>query len=230
MIIIVTYEQLGHVDHGWLYARHHFSFAGYHNPARMGFGTLKVINDDSIEPGSGFGMHPHRNMEIITYVRSGAISHKDNKGNQGRTVAGDIQVMSAGTGIFHSEYNLENETTNLYQIWIEPRELSVTPHWQTASLAGHLQDNQLNLLVSGSGDAPLSIHADARIYAGRLAKNCIVTQCIEHQVYVLVASGQIELDGLMMNKGDGAQVTEQSRVRIKAMQETEVLLLDVPSG
>ncbi len=230
MINIQTYQQLGHTNHGWLDARHHFSFAGYHNPRRMGFGNLRVINDDTIDPGTGFGMHPHHNMEIITFVRSGAITHKDDKGNQGRNIAGDVQVMSAGTGIFHSEYNLENEQSTLYQIWIEPDELNVAPRWETASFPADLQDNRLSLLVSGSGDAALTINADARIYAGRLAKNCIATQGIEHQAYVLVSDGQIELDGLVMNKGDGAQVTAQSEVTINPLYNAEVLLLDVSNG
>lgn len=230
MISIQSYRQLGHANHGWLDARHHFSFAAYHNPKRMGFGKLRVINDDIIAAGSGFGMHQHRDMEIITYVRSGAITHKDDKGNQGRTVAGDLQVMSAGTGIFHSEFNLENEKTSIYQIWIEPNESGVTPHWETASFAQHLQENQLTLLASGKGDAPLSIHSDARIYAGRLVKDTTLTQAIEHQAYVLVSAGQIELDGLPIYKGDGAEVTGQTTVNIKSVSDAaEVLLIDVPT-
>jgi redox-sensitive bicupin YhaK (pirin superfamily) len=129
MIKIYPYDSLGHADHGWLNARHHFSFASYQNPDRMKFGLLRVINDDIIAANSGFATHPHQNMEIITYVRSGAITHKDSKGNEGRTGAGDIQVMSAGSGIEHSEYNLENEETNLYQIWIIPNKLGVKPRW-----------------------------------------------------------------------------------------------------
>ena len=227
MIDIQTYQQLGHADHGWLNARHHFSFADYYNPQRMGFGRLRVINDDIIAPGSGFGMHPHKNMEIITYVRSGAITHKDDKGNQGRTVAGDVQVMSAGTGIYHSEYNLESEQTTLYQIWIESRESNITPNWKTASFPKHTQKDKLSLLVSGESNAPLSIHADAKIYAGELSKGIKVSQTIEHQAYILVSDGQITLDGIIMNKGDGAQVTEQTSVTIKAMNNAEILLLDV---
>ena len=129
MITIYPYEELGHADHGWLDARHHFSFGRYHNPERMGFGVLRVINDDIIKAGKGFDTHPHKDMEIITYVRKGAITHRDSNGNEGRTEAGDVQVMSAGTGIFHSEYNLEDEDTNIYQIWIEPHKLDVTPDW-----------------------------------------------------------------------------------------------------
>ena len=120
MINLIPYEQLGGADHGWLKAKHHFSFANYQNPHRIRFGPMRVINDDIVAPKTGFDPHPHDNMEIITYVRKGAITHKDDMGNEGRTEAGDVQVMSAGTGVVHSEYNLENEETNLYQIWMFP--------------------------------------------------------------------------------------------------------------
>ena len=229
MIDIQTYQQLGHADHGWLNARHHFSFASYHNPKRMGFGRLRVINDDIIDADTGFDMHPHRNMEIITYVRRGAIIHKDNKGNQGRIAAGDIQVMSAGKGIFHSEFNKENEQASLYQIWIEPTQLGVTPRWETANITEKLHENQLSLLVSGAGDAPLSIYSDAKIYAGQLSTGTMVSQTIEHQAYILVSTGQIELDGIKMQTGDGAQVTQQDCVNIKALDQAEIIVLDVSS-
>ena len=230
MISVQTYQQLGYADHGWLAARHHFSFADYQNPERMGFGTIRVINDDLIEAGGGFDMHPHRNMEIITYVRRGAITHKDNKGNHGRTAAGDIQVMSAGKGIYHSEYNLEDTQTSLYQIWIEPTQSGVTPRWETAALASHLQDNRLTLLVSGDGQAPLSIHSQAKIYAGQLDKGTRINHAIEHQAYVLVSAGKINLDGTIMHKGDGAEVTDQDSVTITTEDNAEVLLLDVPAA
>src|ERR1700742_2117012 len=129
-VTVIPYEKLGHADHGWLDARHHFSFAHYWNPDRVHFGALRVINDDKVAPGRGFGTHPHDNMEIITYVRQGAITHKDSMGNTGRTGAGDVQVMSAGTGVFHSEHNLESEDTKLYQIWITPNKRGVKPRWE----------------------------------------------------------------------------------------------------
>ena len=132
MIKIHPYEKLGQHDYGWLKARYHFSFGDYYNPQRMGFGSLRVINDDVVQAGTGFPPHPHNDMEIITYVRRGAITHKDSLGNEGRTEAGDVQVMSAGTGIKHAEYNKEKEDTNLYQIWIEPREEGVAPRWDSA--------------------------------------------------------------------------------------------------
>ncbi len=230
MIDIQRYDQLGHADHGWLKARHHFSFANYHNPTRMGFGVLRVINDDIIQAGTGFGTHPHRNMEIITYVRKGAITHKDNQGNEGRTEAGDVQVMSAGKGIFHSEYNLENEDTTLYQIWIEPNQQGVMPRWDSRSFPKQAVENELSLLVSGADDAPLFIHQDARVYAGKLSPGTMIKQTIKHQAYVLISDGTVEIDGQQLNKGDGAQVTDQTSININAISDAEVLVLDVPTA
>ncbi|HLD64933.1 MAG TPA: pirin family protein, partial [Pseudomonas sp.] len=129
MIEVRPFQQLGGAHHGWLNARHHFSFADYHDPARMNWGNLRVWNDDEIAPHSGFPKHPHRDMEIITYVREGAITHEDNLGNRGRTEAGDVQVMSAGSGIAHSEYNLEDQTTRIFQIWISPTAFGAPPSW-----------------------------------------------------------------------------------------------------
>lgn len=129
MIKVIEYNNLGGADHGWLKAKHHFSFASYQDPNRVKFGPMRVVNDDIVAPKKGFDPHPHNNMEIITYVRKGAITHKDDMGNEGRTVAGDVQVMSAGTGVVHSEYNLEDEDTTLYQIWMFPNKKNVKPRW-----------------------------------------------------------------------------------------------------
>ena len=147
MITPIFYHELGQAQHGWLEARHHFSFGQYYNPSRMGFGKLRVINDDIIKAGTGFNTHPHENMEIITYVREGAITHKDNHGNEGRTEAGDVQVMSAGTGIYHSEHNREAIDTHLYQIWIEPNKANVTPSWNAHRFPSSSTEGQLTLLV-----------------------------------------------------------------------------------
>lgn len=230
MITVYPYSSLGHADHGWLDARHHFSFANYHNDQRMNFGVLRVINDDVIQAGRGFATHPHSNMEIITYVRSGAITHKDNKGNEGRTEAGDVQVMSAGSGIYHSEQNLESEATTLYQIWIEPKQMNVTPRWDSHEFPKKINQQGLALLVSGDGNAPLMIHQDAYVYAGSLDKGQTFQQPIKHQAYVLVSNGDISLDGVVVNKGDGAEVINQSMVTIIASSAAEVLVLDVPAA
>lgn len=228
MITIHTFEKLGQADHGWLNARHHFSFANYYNPDRMGFGVLRVINDDIIQAGAGFDTHPHKDMEIITYVRKGAITHRDSNGNEGRTGAGDVQVMSAGSGVFHSEYNLESEDTNLYQIWIEPDKLGVPPVWDAHKFPKDETKDALSLLVSGDGEAPLFIQQDARIYAGSLVKGVEITHPIIHQAYLLVSDGELEIDGVKMKKGDGAEITGLSSVTLKALSNTDVLVIDVP--
>jgi len=228
MITHYPYAALGHADHGWLDARHHFSFANYQDPVRQRFGVLRVINDDVIKAGAGFDTHPHQNMEIITYVRAGAITHRDSNGNIGRTEAGDVQVMSAGTGVFHSEFNLESEDTNIFQIWIEPNQLDVKPRWDSYTFPKQPTADALMLLVSGDGEAPLSIHQDAFIYAGHLSEGTELTHQIKHQAYVLVSEGSVELAGRLLNKGDGLEVTELSSINIKALKDSKLLVIDVP--
>lgn len=229
MINIISFQQLGQVNHGWLHARHHFSFGSYRNPKRMGFGVLKVINDDIIGAGTGFATHPHENMEIITYVRKGAISHRDSEGNQGRTVAGDVQVMSAGTGIRHSEHNHESVDTNLYQIWIEPNRLDIEPRWDAYEFPKTPVSDQLNLLVSGDGRAPLHINQDATIHAGILTKGISIAHAIKHQAYILVASGELTIEGRLAKKGDAIEITDLTSVTLSAASDTEILLIDAPA-
>ena len=228
MIKTYAYEQLGHADHGWLNARHHFSFANYHNPERMAFGALRVINDDIIKAGAGFDTHPHRDMEIITYVRKGAITHRDSRGNVGRTEAGDVQVMSAGTGIYHSEFNLESEDTNLYQIWIEPNRLGAEPRWDAKAFPTEETGDGLTLLVSGDGRAPLQIHQDATIHAGRIRAGNEVEHSIRHQAYLLVSRGKLKLDGVTLKQGDGAEIRDLKTIRLAAVTDADVLIIDVP--
>ena len=233
MITVHPYTSLGHANHGWLDARHHFSFGQYHNPERMQFGTLRVVNDDRIQAGGGFDMHPHRNMEIITFVRSGAITHRDSHGNEGRTVAGDVQVMSAGSGIFHSEYNQENEETTLYQIWITPNQSGVAPRWDSASFKQNVTTEALPLLVSGFAEdadkGALFIHQYAAIYGGRMVAGQSVTQNLRGLGYVLVSSGAVEINGVAAVKGDGVAVQDISNVTITAIDDAEVILIDAPA-
>lgn len=229
MITVYPYETLGHADHGWLNARHHFSFASYMNPQRMHFGVLRVINDDIIAPKSGFETHPHRDMEIITYVRQGAITHRDSEGNAGRTQAGDVQVMSAGTGIYHSEHNEEAVATNLYQIWIEPNKRGVKPRWDAREFPKEPVSDALVLLVSGDGKAPLQIHQDAYIYAGRLLKGTVIDHALHHQAYMLVSAGRVSVDTTPLKAGDGAEITSCDSVRIEAIDDCEILIIDVPA-
>jgi len=230
MITIYPYETLGRANHGWLDARHHFSFAQYHNPQRMGFGLLRVVNDDIIKAGSGFDTHPHRDMEIITYIRQGAITHRDSRGNAGRTVAGDVQVMSAGTGIQHSEFNREDEDTILYQIWIEPNRMGVEPRWDQRRFPRQPVTEALPLLVSGSDDEALSIYQDAQISGGRLNADTRITHPIRHQLYLLASDGELQLNGQRLNKGDAAEVTGLAEVTISAVTNAEVLVIDIPAG
>lgn len=232
MIKIIPYASLGNLDHGWLNARHHFSFASYHDRARMGFGVLRVINDDIIATEAGFGTHPHKDMEIITYVRKGAISHKDSMGNEGRTKAGDVQVMSAGTGVFHSEYNAELETTNLYQIWIIPNQKNVEPRWDSREFPKTPVSDKLPVLVSGmaehKGENVLFIYQDAAIYGGKLAKGAIISQPIKHQAYILASDGTFYVNDMKMDKGDGAEVVAEPKITISASSDADILLIDVP--
>lgn len=234
MIQIYKYSGLGHVESDWLNAHHHFSFGHYMNPDRMGFGPLRVINDDEIRAGSGFGLHPHRNMEIITYVRSGAIIHKDSMDNHGKTKAGDVQVMTAGSGVAHSEYADADagENTRIYQIWIEPRENGLKPDWGQAEFPKEPVTESLNLLVSGrtedKGKHALHINQDAAIFGGRLKKGTELTQVLRgKQAYVLVSNGTITIGGSVMEQGDGAEITGQSEVTIEAETDAEILVIEL---
>lgn len=230
MLNRIPYTDLGYADHGWLNARHHFSFANYYNPERMGFGTLRVINDDIIQAGTGFNTHPHQDMEIITFVRSGAITHTDSRGNEGRTNAGDVQVMSAGTGVYHSEFNREDEATTLFQIWIEPNKRGVTPSWDAHEFPKHHAHDELTLLVAGDGSAPLHIHQDAEVYAGTLEQGTKINHPIKRQAYLLVSKGELRVNDQELNQGDGLEITDVDAVQIEALSQTaEVVVLDVPS-
>ena len=232
MINTIPYESLGHNKFGWLDARHHFSFGGYDNPDRVHFGALRVINDDIVKAGAGFDTHPHSNMEIITFVRKGAITHRDSQGNLGRTEAGDVQVMSAGTGIYHSEFNMESVDTTLFQIWIIPNKYNVEPRWDARTLSRDYATDALPLLVSGreedEGKGALFIHQDAAIYGGKMKEGTSIDQPIKHQAYVLVSEGEIEIDGTTLKRGDGAEITDTKLSRIKALSEAEIVVIDVP--
>ncbi len=232
MIKHYPYKNLGRHEFGWLDAHYHFSFGEYYNPERMCFGALRVINDDIIKAGAGFDTHPHKDMEIITYVRKGAITHRDSQGNEGRTEAGSVQVMSAGTGIYHSEFNLENEDSNLFQIWIVPREKNVKPQWNSMEFPKTYVKNSLPLLVSGlekdQSEEVLFIHQDAHIYGGVLETGHEIKHLIYGQAYMLVSAGEIKLDGQTLTKGDGAEITDTESVTITAIETAEVVVIDVP--
>lgn len=237
-IKLYPYSELGHANHGWLDARHHFSFARYWNPDRTEFGQLRVINDDRVAAGRGFAPHSHDNMEIITYVRSGAITHRDSMGNEGKTSAGDVQVMSAGSGITHSEMNSEPVDTTLYQIWIEPHTQNVTPSWGAKTFPKENVIDALPLLVSGqpehNGLGALPIHQDAALYGGRLAQGTRITQTIKHNAYILASSGDFTLTlpdtkTATLEKGDGAEITGAEQFEITALTDAEIIVIDVPA-
>lgn len=235
MIKVYPHDSLGTADFGWLQARYHFSFARYRNPDRMGFGALRVVNDDIVKAGAGFDPHPHSDMEIITFVRSGAISHRDSEGNEGRTAAGNVQVMSAGTGITHAEFNREKEDTTLYQIWIVPRERGVKPRWDMREFPQQPANGSLPLLVSGRAEdadtGALYIHQDAAIYGGTIPANATVTQDIAGQAYVLVSKGAITIDGVRAEQGAGVEITDAAKVQIAAADsDAEIIVIDVPEA
>jgi len=228
MIDIRPFSSLGHADHGWLNARHHFSFANYYDPSRVGWGRIRVWNDDQIAAQSGFPPHPHRDMEIVTYVRTGAITHQDSMGNKGRTGAGDVQVMSAGTGVTHSEYNLEDEATTLFQIWIESDERGVKPGWGAMPFPKEARDGSFQLLASGDpDDGTLSIHADARVLGASLgAGKSIVYDADPARHLYLVPSGKVTVNGVAANPRDGVAITGEARVEIVAEEDAELVLVD----
>jgi redox-sensitive bicupin YhaK (pirin superfamily) len=227
------FAELGGADHGWLKAKHHFSFASYYNPSRMGWGGLRVWNDDEIAAGAGFPPHPHADMEIITYVREGAITHKDSMGNSGRTEAGDVQVMSAGSGVRHSEYNLEDETTRLFQIWIEPTESGGKPSWGAKQFPKSDRSGRFVTLASGFDDdtagdnGALRIRADARVMGATIKAGERVTLTLEPNghAYLVPATGAVEVGGLRIDARDGAAITGVDTVEVVGLEDAEVVLV-----
>ena len=230
MIDVRPFASLGGANHGWLNAKHHFSFSDYYDEKRMDWGQLRVWNDDEIQPNSGFPPHPHANMEIITYVRKGAITHKDSLGNTGRTEAGDVQVMSAGSGIRHAEYNLEPETTTLFQIWILPKSAGGKPSWGTKPFPKDDRSGRFVTLASGLADDAdvLPIRADARV----LGATVNAGQSVEYKsdgkrhLYLVPATGAIEVNGVRVNARDGAAITGEASLTIKALEDAELVLVD----
>jgi len=233
MIDIRPFDSLGGADFGWLKARHHFSFGHYRDPARMGWGKLRVWNDDEIAAGKGFDPHPHRDMEIITYVREGAITHRDNLGNEGRTEAGDVQIMSAGTGVVHSEYNMEPGTTKLFQIWIMPDVQGAKPNWGAKAFPKAGRDTRFEVLAGGRpGDAEadaLPINANAAVMAATLSKG----QELRHSLapgraaYLVSAKGSATVNGHTIQERDAAAVAEEREIIITANDDAELVLVEV---
>ena len=221
---------LGGADHGWLNTKHHFSFADYYDPKRMGWGAIRVWNDDEIGPKSGFPPHPHADMEIITYVREGAITHQDSLGNTGRTEAGDVQVMSAGTGVRHAEYNLEPGNTTLFQIWIMPDQRGGAPSWGAKPFPKGERSGQFVALASGfDGDADaLPIRTQARVLGANLKAGETAEYPLgaERHGYLVSAKGAIEVNGVKLDARDGAAISGEPVLKVTAVEDAEVVLVD----
>jgi redox-sensitive bicupin YhaK (pirin superfamily) len=229
MIDVRPFATLGAADHGWLDARHHFSFANYHDPDRMGWGAIRVWNDDTIAAQSGFPPHPHSDMEIVTFVRTGAITHKDSLGNQGRTAAGDVQVMSAGTGITHAEYNLEDEATTLFQIWIIPDRRGEQPSWGQREFPQAAREGSFEVVASGAAeDDALSIRTDARVAATTLSAGQSATWRTsgERHQYLVAPDGRIRVNGVEAAARDGVAITGESEIVVEAIDDVQVVLVD----
>ena len=224
------FESLGGANHGWLDAKHHFSFADYHDPERMGWGALRVWNDDTIAPNTGFPPHPHADMEIVTYVREGAITHEDSLGNKGRTAASDVQVMSAGTGIRHSESNLEPTITTLFQIWILPASRGKAPSWGANPFPKGDRSGRFVTLASGdpSDSDALPIRTDARVLGATLKAGETTEYVLgaARHGYLVPARGSVEVNGVALKPRDGAAIHHEAIVRVHAVEDAELVLVD----
>jgi redox-sensitive bicupin YhaK (pirin superfamily) len=230
MIELRPFAGLGGGNHGWLDTKHHFSFGDYRDPARVNWGNMRVWNDDIIAPATGFPPHPHRDMEIITYVREGAITHEDSLGNKGRTEAGDVQVMSAGTGIRHSEYNYEEGVTKIFQIWIIPERQGEAPTWGARPFPKGDRAGRFVTLASGraeDGDV-LPIRADARLVAATLRAGESAEYALSpgRSLYLVPASGRVAVNGQPVGERDGVAIRDEAVLRVTALADAEVLLVD----
>jgi redox-sensitive bicupin YhaK (pirin superfamily) len=231
MIEVIPSETRGSADHGWLKAKHTFSFAEYQNPARVHFGPLRVINEDRIAPGQGFGTHPHRDMEIVTYPISGAIEHKDSMGNGTVITAGEVQRMTAGSGVQHSEFNhSDSDELHLLQIWLFPEKNDLEPGYEQKAFSREDKLNQLRLVASRDGrDGSVTVHQDVDLFASVVQEG----QKLEHvavdgrKVFVQIVVGKVTVNGNDLSSGDGIQITEETRVMIESRSEAELLLFDM---
>jgi len=232
MLTVRKAGERGHANHGWLDSWHTFSFADYHDPREMGYGALRVINDDKVEPGQGFGMHGHRDMEIITYVLEGALEHKDSMGNGSVIRPGDVQRMSAGTGVRHSEFNpSREERVHLLQIWIEPRITGVRPGYEEKQFGTAEKKGQLRLIASPDGrSGSVTIHQDAHVYAALLDGKDTVAHRLAptRRAYVHIARGAVKLNGVELKGGDGVKIAGENELEFSGAKQAELLLFDLP--
>jgi redox-sensitive bicupin YhaK (pirin superfamily) len=232
MLTLRRAEERGHADHGWLQSDHTFSFASYHDPRHMGFGPLRVINDDRIAAGRGFGTHGHRDMEIITYVLDGAVAHKDSMGNGSTIRPGDVQRMSAGRGVMHSEFNPQPDApTHLLQIWIEPDVAGIEPEYEEKRFDEASKRGQLRLVASPDAqDGSVRIHQDARLYVGLFdgAEQAVHTVPAGRRAWLHLARGSVKVNGQQLNAGDALAISDEAEIRLSEGREAEVLLFDLP--
>jgi len=222
-------EERGIANHSWLKSKFSFSFANYYNPKRTGFGKLIVLNDDEIAANSGFGAHQHDNMEIITIPTEGILSHKDSTGSEGDIKSGEIQVMSAGSGIVHSEYNRTDNIVKLFQIWIKTRKFNAIPRHETKKL--NLEDNKLNKIVSGNNnDDNLYIHQDAKIYLGKFKENKkeILKIGKDKGIFLMVVEGSVKINNEILNRRDSIEISEINKIDINIDKNSEILIIEVP--
>lgn len=233
-IILHKANTRGHADHGWLNSWHSFSFAGYHNPDRMHFGVLRVLNDDTVAAGMGFGKHPHDNMEIISIPLEGDLEHQDNTGTKAVIKKGDVQIMSAGTGIAHSEKNKNNDQpVKFLQIWIFPNKKNVQPRYHQKTFSEADKHNKLATVVSpmGSSDGGIPIYQNAWFHLGKLDKGTSLTYDLKQKgngVYAFVLEGNITINDIVLNRRDGLGLSEIEQLNLKADSDTEILLMEVP--
>lgn len=231
MLTVRRSRDRGHADHGWLQSLHSFSFAGYHDPAHMGFGNLRVINEDRIAPGTGFGAHAHRDMEIVSYVLSGELAHRDSMGNVVGIPPGDVQRMSAGTGVTHSEFNhAAGQTTHFLQIWIEPSVRGIAPSYEQKSFGAAEKRGRLRLVASPDGaEGSVTLHADARIRAGLLDGNEAVALALDpaRKTYVHLVRGALQVNGQPLLGGDAALMERETTLSLTQGQDAEVLVFDL---
>jgi len=231
MLTLRKSSDRGYADHGWLKSFHSFSFAGYYDPEHMGFGNLRVINEDRIAPGTGFGTHGHRDMEIISYVLSGAIGHKDSIGNGASIPPGDVQRMSAGSGIQHSEFNhAADATTHFLQIWIEPNVKGIPPGYEQKTFDASEKRGALRLVASNDGaQGSVTVHADASLYAGLFDgdESAVLALDPRRKSYVQLVRGQLQVNGQALQAGDAAQLEGESRLQLSGGEDAEVLVFDL---
>ncbi|MCD8044675.1 MAG: pirin family protein [Tannerellaceae bacterium] len=231
-VVIDKAESRGYANHGWLKTYHTFSFANYNNPERIHFGALRVLNDDTVAPGFGFDMHPHKNMEVISIPLKGYLRHGDSIRNSEVITPGDIQVMSAGSGIYHSEYNdSEEETLEFLQIWVYPRRDNTEPRYYNCDIRPAIKQNEWSLIISPDADAPATIFQDAWFTAGKLDEGIILSYAVKKEgngVYIFVIEGEIMVDDITLSRRDGGGFSETGQLSIAARKESYILLMDVP--